>query len=151
MTTISEQEKDKIKDVFTTINIIKISALESNTELFENIWKLQHFLSKDTYENETALEKGYTAFKPYIFQAWERLYLVKFLNEFDLLDSTSTMKLLFILLTLYLVNGTDGSESCRRDTLAFRNGKIIECGFNFFSIFKILDSCFFIICNFIRI
>ena len=126
MSTVSEQDIEKIKKVFSTINNQIFSKLKDNEELLKNLREIGKFLSKDTYVSEVELEQGVSAFNPYLFKAWERLYLFKFLNEYDLIDSLSMATLLFQNLTWFIINGTDASESCRRDTLAYRNGKIIE-------------------------
>ena len=126
MSPISEKDRAKIKNVFDKINNLKFSTLKDNDELFKNLLAIAKYFSKDTYENEVELEKEISAFNQVLLQAWEKLYLYKFLNEFDLTDSSSMATLLFQNLSGLLVNGTDASECCRRDTLRYRNGKIIE-------------------------
>ena len=112
MSTVSKKDIEKIEKVFSTINNQTFSKLNKDEEkLLKNLYKIEKFLLKDTYASEVELEQGVSAFNPYLFQAWERLYLFKLYNEYDLICSFSE-------LTDFIVNGTDASESCRRDTLA---------------------------------
>ena len=127
MSTFSYQEIEKIKEVFSAINDQKFSTMRGNVGLLKNLKHISKFLSKETYDSEDNLEKGISIFNPDLFQAWERLYLFKFLNEYDFTNSyPSVESFLFRMLTDCIVNGTDASESFRQDTLAYRNGKIIE-------------------------
>lgn len=126
MSTISKQDKENIENVFNTLNNQTFLTLKTNKNLIENLNRIEPFISKVTYTSEVDLERGVSVFNPYLFQAWERLYLFKFLNEFDLIDSSSVASILFNKLTSALTNGTDASERFCRDTLSYRNGKIIE-------------------------
>ena len=124
---LSNQHIKKIKEVFNAINKQKCSTLKDNEVLLNKLDKIDKFIAKETYDSEDKLEKGFSIFKPGIFQAWERLYLFKLLNEYDLTNSSHSVEtLLYEELTLCMVNGTDASESFRQDTLAYKNGKLIE-------------------------
>lgn len=121
--------KEKIENVFSTINNKKFSHLETNKDFLEKFKEIENFLSKEEYEDMAQLERVYSLFNPSLYLAWERMYLFKFLNEIDISDSSSIATCLFLELTNALLSGTDGSESCRRDTFTFKNGKIIELVF----------------------
>ncbi|MCP6769473.1 hypothetical protein NL529_31970, partial [Klebsiella pneumoniae] len=75
----------------------------------------RRFINKETYSNETELEKGYAAFRPQLLDAWVRLYQFKQLGEYQLSSKASCAPFIFYNLTSRLVSGTDGSETCRSD------------------------------------
>lgn len=126
MSTISEQDRKAIREVFNTLNNQQISNFKNDKTMLIKLPAITKHLKKENYNNKFDLEQGYAEFNPVMFQAFERMYLYKFLNEFDILESSSIAPSIFQTLIIYLVTATDSSESCRRDLYAYRNGKIIE-------------------------
>ena len=126
MYSITDKDRDLVKAVFKEIITTRIAILENNRDLLKRFELIERFIEKETYANETELEKGYAAFRPQLLEAWVRLYQFKQLGEYELTNTASCAPFFFYNLTSLLVNGTDGSETCRSDVFTYKDGLIIK-------------------------
>ena len=87
MTSVKEDDLENIRSFLNTVNSLLVKDLNEQTELVSKSYKMRSYLRKDTntFKDAGDLERVYeSCFHITLQRGWLRLYLYKFLGEYDL-------------------------------------------------------------------